>query len=200
MKKCKKCGKEIHSSTKKCLNCGKDQRFFLIRHPILLVFIIIIALLAIFTGKDGRELDITEADILEKKALTQEEKEAYNLGEIFINGYLDVKYIFVNTDFKRHGQYAHVKSQYDVVKAEFEFQNVSELEQLITPNDFKCYADEEECERFYNVYNASYSTKLSAGKKISRSVYFQIPATAKEVKIQYETPFATNGYVEFIVK
>ncbi len=199
MRKCKKCGKEIHSSTKKCLNCGKDQRFFLIRHPFIIICIIIIALFTIFTGKDNKEIDITEADILEKQALNSEKKETFKHGEIFVNGYLDVKYNFANLNFKKYGQYAHIKSQHKVIQAQFEFQNVSEVDRLITSDEFKCYVDGVECERFLNVSDASFSNILSAGKKIIRNIYFEVPLNAKEIKIKYENPFVSKEFVEFIV-
>ncbi len=33
--KCKECKKEISSELKKCIHCGKDQRGFFRKHPIL---------------------------------------------------------------------------------------------------------------------------------------------------------------------
>ena len=202
MKKCKnkKCRNELSDSAIKCLKCGRDQRFFLKRHPIFYTLLIIIVVLAIFAGRDSRQEDITEAELSEKTTTTSTIKNEYNIGETFENGFLDVKYISFNDNFQKHSQYANVESQHDVVEVEFEFQNLSSKEKLITSNEFKCYADGNECERFYSVKNATFSIKLLAKKKIKENVYFQVPVKAEEIKIQYETPYAENGYIEFIVR
>lgn len=44
LKKCKECGKEISSSTKKCPGCGKDQRNWFMRHKILTIIIILVVI------------------------------------------------------------------------------------------------------------------------------------------------------------
>lgn len=200
MKRCKKCGKELHESTTRCFNCGKDQRSCLKRYFVFFILFIIIILIAFFSGKNETQNDLTEADLLESSTANAEIKESYNLGELFINGSIDIKYISAQEDFKKHSQYANVKSQYDVVKAEFEFRNVSKIDRLITSNEFSCYADGEECERFYSVDESSFSSTLLAGKKITKSVYFQVPVKSKEIKIRYETTFGKEGYIEFVVK
>lgn len=40
--KCKECGEEISSSAKKCPKCGKDQRNFFMKHPVLYTILILI--------------------------------------------------------------------------------------------------------------------------------------------------------------
>lgn len=47
--KCKECNKEISSDLKKCIHCGKDQRSFFRKHPIL-TFIFSLWLLGVFIG------------------------------------------------------------------------------------------------------------------------------------------------------
>ena len=53
MKKCKECKEEISSSAKKCPKCGKDQRNFFMKHPVLYtILIIIIIAVASSSGSD----------------------------------------------------------------------------------------------------------------------------------------------------
>lgn len=49
LKNCKECNKQISSDLKKCIHCGKDQRSFWSKHPIISLFICI-WLLGIFVN------------------------------------------------------------------------------------------------------------------------------------------------------
>ncbi len=199
-KKCKKCGEMIYSSTNVCFKCGKDQRNFIKKYFWIFIVLILIIALVFITRKDHREVNIIGAELQGNSQSSVTEKQSYNIGEMYENGYLDVTCIFALNDFRKYSQYAEIKSQHKVLQAEFEFRNVSTINRSITSNDFKCYADGKECERFYKVDESSFSLTLSAGKEITKYIYFQVPTKAKEVKIQYETFSAENGYVEFIVK
>ena len=53
LKKCNECGEEISSSAKKCPKCGKDQRNFFMRHPVLYSILIIIVIAAV--GSSGSD-------------------------------------------------------------------------------------------------------------------------------------------------
>ena len=57
MKKCKECKEEISSSAKKCPKCGKDQRNFFMKHPVLYTVVIFI-IIAIASGS-GSENNTT---------------------------------------------------------------------------------------------------------------------------------------------
>ena len=52
MKKCKECGEEVSSSAKSCPKCGKDQRNFFKKHPVLSV-IGVLVVLGIILGSGG---------------------------------------------------------------------------------------------------------------------------------------------------
>ena len=175
MKKCKRCGKELHDSTTRCYNCGKNQKNGLKKFIIFLILFISIIVMALFLGENDKQKDLTEADILESSIDNTNIKKTYSIGEIFKNESVNIKYISSQKDFKRHSQYADVKSQYDITKAEFEFRNLSQIDAFITSNNFSCYADGEKCERFYSVNESYFSTKLLSGKKITHSVYFEVP-------------------------
>ena len=200
MKICKnkKCKNELSDSATKCLKCGRDQRFFLKRHPVFYTLLVIIIIMSVFSGIDTRQKDLTEAELSAKK--TNNIKEEYKIKETFENGSLDVKFVYINDDFQRHSLYANVKEQYDILEAIFEFQNVSDTEKLISSNEFKCFADGKECDKFYSVKDATFSIRLLPKKKIEEQVYFQIPTKAEEIKVRYETPLLEKGFIEFIVK
>jgi hypothetical protein len=47
MQHCKTCGQEIAKGVKKCLNCGKDQRNFFMRHNIITFILAIVVIIII---------------------------------------------------------------------------------------------------------------------------------------------------------
>lgn len=212
MKKCKECGEEISSSAKKCPKCGKDQRNFFMKHPVINT-ILILVVLGMFIGASeettntskttlapgGNEVISTDKtnNNTETKA---SEKKSYNVGEIYEDDYMALKYVSVDDNFKGYSKYADIKSGYKVVKAEFEFENVSTTDQLASAYDFNCYADGYDCESFWSVDDSGFSANLSAGKKTKGCVYFQVPIEATEIIIEYESNYWTSEHVEFIVK
>lgn len=203
LKKCKECGEEISSSVKKCPKCGKDQRNFFMKHPVI-YSILIIGVLGVMLG--GGESDNTSKTTLSEGTNTvstevqNNRKTEYNVGEIFENDFVAVKYVSLDDNFKGYSQYADIKSGHKVIKAEFEFENVSNIDQLVSDWDFTCYADGYDCEEFYYVDDSSFSANLSTGKKTKGSVYFQVPENATEVVIEYETDYWSDSKIEFIVK
>lgn len=212
MKKCKECGEEISSSAKKCPKCGKDQRNFFMQHPVIYTILILVVLGMFMGGSEETTntskttLTTGESEVIETGTTNNNtetkvpEKKSYNVGEIYEDDYMAVKYVAVDDNFKGYSKYADIKSGYKVVKAEFEFENVSTTDQLASSYDFTCYADGYDCETFYSVDDSSFSASLSAGKKTKGNVYFEVPIDSTEIVIEYETNYWDSEHIEFIVK
>lgn len=217
MQKCKECGEEISSSAKKCPKCGKDQRNFFMKHPAIYTILILVVVSAIASGSgeettptskttlstDNTSASQTAQDISDTtNQTTTTEKTSYNVGEIFENNYMAVKYVSVEDDFKGYSRYADIKTDHKIIKLEFEFENISETDQLVSDYDFNCYADGYDCEKFYSVSDDYYglSADLSAGKKTKGSIYFQVPKDATTITVEYEVDYWSSEKVEFIVK
>ena len=211
MKKCKECGEEISSSAKKCPKCGKDQRNFFMKHPVIYT-ILILAVLGMcmggseettntskttLTAEDSGVVSTTDSS---ETTSTTPEKKSYNVGEIYEDEYIAVKYVSLDDNFKGYSKYADIKSGHKIVKAEFEFENVSTTDQSASAYDFNCYADGYDCESFWSVDDSGFSASLSAGKKTKGCVYFQVPVEATEITIEYEANIWSSEHVEFIVK
>lgn len=124
----------------------------------------------------------------------------YNVGEIFENDYLAIKYVSFDENFTGYNQYATVKDGCKIVKADFEFENVGSSDQYVSAYEFGCYADGYDCESFWFVDDSGFSSTLSAGKKAKGSVYFQVPTDATSVTIEYTLNTFTSENVEFLVK
>ena len=212
MKKCKECGEEISSSAKKCPKCGKDQRNFFMKHPVLYTILILVVLGLFIGGSDkttntakttlttGENEVVSSATTSDNTETKTPEKKSYIVGEIYEDNYMAIKYVSVDDDFKGYSKYADIKSGYKVIKAEFEFENVSTTDQLASSYDFTCYADGYDCESFYSVDDSSFSSSLSVGKKTKGNVYFEVPIDATRIVIEYETDYWNSEHIEFVVK
>ena len=210
MKICKDCGNEISKGVKACPKCGKDQRNFFGKHKILtfIVAVILICVIATSNGEntnnDSSKTTLTSGNIVESNSTeennTTNVKEEYNVGEIYEDDYIAIKYVSLNDNFTGYSQYADIKSGYKVIKAEFEFENLSSTDQYVSSFEFDCYADGYDCEDFYSVDDSGFSATLSAGKKTKGSVYFQVPKDAAEIDIEYTLDVWTSGKVIFVAK
>lgn len=86
------------------------------------------------------------------------------------------------------------------VSFEFEFENTSDSDISVGSFDFSCYADGYEASQALITSDDSLTSiaTLSPGRKASGIVVFEIPASAAEVEVEYETNFWTQDKVIFI--
>lgn len=131
---------------------------------------------------------------------TAENKKIYAVGEVFENSNIAIKYVSNNADFKGYGQYSTIKDGCKILSAEFEFENVGASDRYVSAYEFNCYADGYDCESFFSVENSGFSSTLSAGKKTKGTVYFQVPANAGDITIEYKLNMFNGDKVEFVVK
>ena len=129
-----------------------------------------------------------------------EKKSVYNVGEVYENSYIAIKFVALDDNFKGYNKYAEVKNGCKVIKADFEFENVGSTDFLASAYDFDCYADGYDCEDFWSVDDSGFSSNLSSGKKTKGSVYYQVPIDASEISLEYETNMWSNNKVVFKVK
>lgn len=202
MNKCKECGEEVSKDAKACPKCGKDQRNFFKKHPALCVIGIIVILgIVIGTGSSSEPKNTLNNGEQSGQVNTNvQQKTEYNVGEVYENDYIAVKYVSKNENFKNYSKYADIKSGYKVIQATFEFENVGDTDEYVYSGDFNCYADGYSCDEFYSVDDSSFGTTLSSGKKTKGNVYFEVPKDAKEITIEYEANYWTSEKVVFVVK
>lgn len=86
---CIACEKEIAKGVKKCPNCGKDQRNWFMRHKILSILGIWIAI-SIMTTLGGGEEDQNQVASEEKVETETKGEVAFKVGEVFIEDQLEI--------------------------------------------------------------------------------------------------------------
>lgn len=203
LKICKECGTEV-SSKGVCPKCGKDQRNFFVKHKFI-TFLLVVIVLGVIVGASGSENNSNPITPVVANATTQnnnsktEEKTIVNVGEEVKTN--DTKITFVSTqNYTGYNSYSAPKAGNKVVRAEFTFENISNSD--IYLSSFECYADGEKCESYYYAddYKGSTLESLSAGKRVKAIVYYEVPANAENIILEYETSVWNNKKIEFKIK
>ena len=141
----------------------------------------------------------TQANEIESSVSTKTSTE-YQVGETYKDSSIAIKYVSLDQNFTDYSSYATVEEGHKIIKAEFEFENLSSTDKYVSSYDFNCYADGYDCESFWSVSDSSFSSTLSEGKKTKGSVYFEVPADAEEITMEYERSYLTDKKVVFVVK
>ena len=209
MKKCKECGAEISSSANQCPKCGKVQKNFFERHIALSIIsgiILLIIIVGIVGGGDSNNTstETSRTTLLDENKITTEKVDntnrEYNVGEIYEDSRIAIKYVSLNDNFTGYSKYANVKSGYKILKADFEFENMSNSDLYVSSYEFDCYADGYDCDAFWSVDDAGFSSSLSSGKKTTGSVYFEVPENATDITIEYTNNVWTSDRIVFRAK
>ena len=87
MTKCKACNADIAKGVSKCPHCGKDQRNWFMRHKVLSVIIILVALggIGALSGNDKKDTAVktsTNDTTQTKQETTQNKTETFKVGDV----------------------------------------------------------------------------------------------------------------------
>ena len=165
----------------------------------IIIAIVIIALVAVFSGGGSESTTVNPGtgENTTAKPETHEIKVGYNVTDSEVK----ISFKSCNSNFKNYSTYADIKNGYKIIEAVFDFENISENNIIL--EGFDCYADGVKCEEFYSVNNYSSPTleSLSAGRKLTdASVYFEVPADAVLIELEYEADYWTGEKYIFIVE
>lgn len=206
------CSDWMHCSAKKCSKCNKSICKLFLKHSILIIIAVSIALIAILgvhlnednlkailtkhsTSTSSNNIKATHPNDATLPVPT--ENTIYNIGDTFKNSYLAIKCTSKDTDFRNYNNYSNIKSGHKVIQASFDFENLGTNVNSISAYNFDCYADGYACTAFRSVDDAAFSLHLSSGRKASVNVYFQVPIHANEIALEYITDAPSNNKVIF---
>lgn len=177
------------------------------------IYIIIIIIVAFFaflfffnnnannkTTSNVYESNSTSSSIPTTSTVNTSTKNLYSVGETYTDLSKKITFLSLDDNFTGYNKYSKVKSGNKVIKAEFEFENLSADSFWASKYDFNCYADGYDCESFYGVNDDNLSSTLSEGKKAKGNVYFEVPINAQEITIEYKENVWTDNIVKFKVK
>ena len=82
------------------------------------------------------------------------------------------------------------------IAVSFTFENTGKDDKYVSLYDFDCYADNKSCEQaFLPDDNDFINTNLSAGRGVSFTAYFTVPADSSTIELEYETNIWTDEKV-----
>ncbi len=169
---------------------------------IVITVLYMIGMVLIFGGENGliEQIRREQGNLINSLETTEPEVKECRVGETFNNEKIAIKFVAANENFKDYSEYVKVKAGYQIIRAEFEFENVGTSNQYISSYDFDCYADGYNCDSFWSVEDSSFSTTLSAGKKAKGVVYFEVPENSESISLEYNVDTWNDKTVEFIVR
>lgn len=142
------------------------------------------------------EPKIEEKKVEEEKA---EEKDKYNVGDTWESKTLKVDYIDCY-EFSDYNQFNAPADGNKIICAEFEFENIGKSDTTVMYTDFHGYADGYEVNQSYapDGTGLDFSVKMSAGRKGTGKVAFEVPQDAVEIEIEFSPNLWTSEKVVFV--
>ena len=136
----------------------------------------------------------TPAESEEKKAQT---KDKYYVGDTWQNKYVNVSFDDCG-EYESDNQFIQPADDNKYIYAKFTFENIGKSDTTVGYWDFDCYADGYACDGTYGADDAAFSQTLSSGRKITGSVYFEVPKNATEIEFEYSPSFWTSEKIVFV--
>jgi len=120
---------------------------------------------------------------------------ALHVGDVAEKSGMTITYLNCG-EYQSGNQFIQPAAGNKFIFAELEFENTSNSDQSITYFEFTCYADGMHCDAHYSA-DDSLSATLSAGRKTNGKVYFEVPADAETIEIEYIANFWTSDHAVF---
>lgn len=165
----------------------------------IIAVILIFSLFAIGSGSDKASVSSDSASD-NSKTTTQkaEEPVKVKVGETLTTNTLKITYKSSADD--KGAQYFPAASGNKIIKLTFEIENISSTDQIVSVYDFKCYSDDVASSAYYYGDDGLSTTTLSAGRKATGNVYFEVPQNANSIDVEYETNYWSGNKAIFVVK
>lgn len=141
-------------------------------------------------AEDRKESSDSKND--KQKNTTQSE---YHVGDTLIYNGLNITYVSSNY-FESDNEFIKPSDGNRFIRLYFYVDNKSGSDKSVTTFDFKCYADGYDCAATYQ--DDDISATLSDGRSGEGAVYFEVPADATEIEIEYDLDWISGDKAKFI--
>ena len=157
------------------------------------------AIMAMASGSDEEEPTVSPSETKEKEETTvANEQLTVHVGEkLDVNG-LEINFVSAE-DYTSDNEFIQPKEGNKFIRLYFECKNNAKEDKYISTFEFKCYADDNSCDNGY-YGDDDLSATISSGRSAKGSVYFEVPADAERIEVEYETSFWTDKKAIFVVK
>lgn len=214
-KQCKYCKTEIPKDAKVCPNCRKKQSGIGKWIIIAIVVIIIIAALAgggddkdknpqkVEDNKETTQVETKETDSNNTAAETQQAEEKSNIfqvGDVVETNNFRITYVSAG-EYTSDNEFLQPKDGYVYWQFEFKFENISDTDQTVSSLiDWECYADNSKVDQTYIGDDNGLDATLSAGRETQGTIYFEVPADAQNVELEYDINYWQSDKIVFVGK
>lgn len=151
------------------------------------------------TQKTGTVETKSESDVEEKPENSANEQTEFLVGDIVETKELKISFLSAG-EYTSDNEFIQPKDGNVFYRMEFEFENISDSDQTISSMmNWECYADDYSVEQSW-IGDDQIDATLSPGKKVKGAVYFEVPAGAENIVLEFETNFWTEEKIVFVVK
>lgn len=202
MTTCKACGKEIAKSAKRCPSCGaKNKKPFFKKWWFWLI--IVILLISVSSGGEDSTADMQDPETSPQtssqtgsKATTPTQTEFY-VGDMLMDGKTRIVYMS-SGEYIEKNEFSQPQAGNKYIYLQFAFENTSDTaDDSVSIYNFEGYADGYSVSMYYGGAE-DLSATLSAGRTTTGFVYFEVPANAEKVEIEYTLNMFTEEKATFI--
>lgn len=154
---------------------------------------------ALFSSKKIKfryEGDKDSGYVLEKN--TARSEGAYGVGEVYESKSLKISYLSCE-DYTSDNMFVQPREGYHYISLAFEFENLGTDDTSVSSLDFYCYADGISCNSTY-IRDDDISATISAGRKASGTVTFEVPDDAEVIEVEYTDGIIFGTKVVFTAK
>ncbi|MDD7353997.1 MAG: DUF4352 domain-containing protein [Oscillospiraceae bacterium] len=220
---CPSCKKEISDSLKFCPECGyslaaaqppqndvqsKSEKKKKIYKRwwfwVLIVILLFIIISAISSEKNNNKTNndspaVTQNEQAVVTTTKKNENERLKVGDSFTDGYLEISIKSAEV-WTGYSEFSKPDSGYKYIRLFAEAKNTGTSDAFVYSDDFKCYADNKPASDPYCGDERFNGDDLSAGRETDGYLYYQIPADAQKIEIEYELNFITSKKVYYDIE
>lgn len=140
-----------------------------------------------------------EMEVPQPEETTVPADAVYHVGDTIDVTGLKVTYLSCEqwTDYP---QFFDPKEGYQYIRIGLNAKNDADSDRYISAFDFKCYADGKKQEQNYLADDILEGGELSSGREDEGYIYFEVPADASEIEIEYETNIWTDKKAILLVQ
>lgn len=203
-KLCKYCQTEIPMKAKVCPNCRRKLNGGILKYVLIAIFALF-AIGVIFGDnekdepKKVNEVSNTGENQVRGEDNENEVKNQFTVGDVVETKDLRISFISAE-DYVSDNQFIQPKDGNKYIEFEFEFENISNSDKVVSSFNFNCYADGYKADQSWIGDDDGLDATLSKGKKTKGTIFFEIPINTQEITLEYETNFWTEKKVVFIIK